>query len=271
MVDSIGRGIFDSIRIADRYHLFDSMPHIPLDTGGILIYTYAVVEHVTPIMITSWGQGWPFNRACPLDENGDRTLAGCVAIATAQIVALHRSPDSYNGHEYLWDDIVRQGDFLPYETLAINSVANLVHDIGELVNTSYGTNISTAYSDNVANALDSLGYHYEKLNTVTFDSIKSDIENGYPVYISGRRSGDYYGHAWVADGFVILQVNIAPINGDMFYRKYVHCNWGWYGAGNGYYMMGAFENQYNPNTHEMTTGSLSFNNDILVYRRIYPL
>lgn len=47
------------------------------------------------------------------------------------------------------------------------------------------------------------------------------INNGLPVYIDGV---DWHhgkaGHAWVLDGD---------------WNGYFHCNWGWYGAWDGYY------------------------------------
>lgn len=49
-------------------------------------------QHVGPLMTTTWGQGHPFNDACPVDSFGDHCFTGCVATSMAQVMAYHRMP-----------------------------------------------------------------------------------------------------------------------------------------------------------------------------------
>lgn len=54
-------------------------------------YSFVVVEEhsdntqVGPFLTTAWGQGFPYFNSCPL-INSRHSLAGCVAVATGQII-----------------------------------------------------------------------------------------------------------------------------------------------------------------------------------------
>ena len=110
-----------------------------------------------------------------------------------------------------------------------------------------------------------------------------DINNGRPVYMRGAReyilNGEVKrsGHAWVVDGVAIKSVNISCFNpsGELagtekIYQKLVHCNWGWNGRNNGYFIIGAFENSYNLGDDTSLAGFRPYNIKNYVYRNIYP-
>lgn len=68
------------------------------------------------------------------------------------------------------------------------------------------------------------------------------IKSGYPVFASGYsgkkrflgiRVGYKGGHAWVYDGLIVATKDNKTYN-------LVHCNWGWGGYKNGYYLSKAF-------------------------------
>ena len=51
------------------------------------------------------------------------------------------------------------------------------------------------------------------------------------VYLRGLDQGGAGGHAWVCDGsMIIMETSSTTIA-----KRYVHCNWGWGGSGNGYF------------------------------------
>ena len=52
-----------------------------------------------------WGQEYPYNYYCPT-EDGQNTLTGCVATAVAQLMCTYRYPDSYNGYEFDWQEMI---------------------------------------------------------------------------------------------------------------------------------------------------------------------
>jgi hypothetical protein len=61
-------------------------------TGGYVSKSPTVV--VTPLLTTTWGQGWPYNSLCPTDPSGPggHVWVGCVGTAMAQILKFWNSP-----------------------------------------------------------------------------------------------------------------------------------------------------------------------------------
>ncbi len=58
---------------------------------------------VGPLLTTAWHQEAPYNNSCPMGDGG-RSLVGCVATATAQIMRYHHWPPVGTGdHSYPWD------------------------------------------------------------------------------------------------------------------------------------------------------------------------
>ncbi len=61
------------------------------------------VASVEPLLQSSWHQGAPYNAFCPLGSGG-RSVVGCVATATAQIINFWRYPANGTGtHSYTWN------------------------------------------------------------------------------------------------------------------------------------------------------------------------
>lgn len=62
----------------------------------------ALVE-AGPLTTTSWHQRSPYNNYCPMGDGG-RTVVGCVATATAQILAYWQwPPEGFGQHTYTWE------------------------------------------------------------------------------------------------------------------------------------------------------------------------
>lgn len=94
------------------------------------------------ILETKWGQSAPFNNLC----NGN--VAGCVAVAMAQIMYKHKYPSSYS-----WSNMLKTYQTNGYTTTQANAVAKLIRDCGISVNMDYGTDASAAKSCDAAWAL----------------------------------------------------------------------------------------------------------------------
>ena len=239
-------------------------------------YTYTV--YVEPMLETNWGQGTPYNKYC-FTSQGLQAVAGCVAIAVAQITAYHQWPESFNGHQYDWDSILASDTVNPTDTTASNSVGHLIHDIGELVNMDYGVSVSTAFDSDVSSCWYEFDYYYTWHNTSpSFDTVNSDLQAGLPVYCRGT-AGGVGSHAWVIDGSSVLRgfVRIFGPSGtqtellEIQHISFVHCNWGWNGYNNGYFIYGAFENKDDGNYGTYTNSSFyPFNQNIKSYTGVQP-
>lgn len=200
----------------------------------------------TPLLTTKWGQGAPFNTYC-YSPSGELSVAGCVAIALGQIFTVHQYPSSYAGHTYSWSDMLT--GIVPTNSAGQESAARLINDIGVLVDMQYSPSGSGAYTDSVHNCLDAFGYQsYEYYSGYDFGLCANSVNLGCPVYMSGARwdnsSWSYKGHAWVIDGILVrhqLEVQIGNEWVPYDVHRYVHCNWGWNGSGNGYFLSGVFD------------------------------
>lgn len=202
----------------------------------------------------AWNQGDPYNLLCPAltNSNGEteRTVTGCVATATAQVMCYHKWPAKGTGsYSYTWNnggktlsmdfskstydwDNMTETYSSASTTTQKNAVAKLMYDCGISCGMNYGlseTGGSSASSFNqVAGLYNYFGYD-QGMEHLTRDYYKladwnnliiNEINNKRPILYHGQGSGG--GHAFIIDG----------------YNKegYFHFNWGWGGSSDGYFV-----------------------------------
>lgn len=203
---------------------------------------------ISPLVNAQWNQRQPYNILLP-KINGERVLAGCVAIAMAQVMHYWQWPASIDGPippytsktnginmgelpatSFNWS--MMQNSYLTSDTLSGNStaVAKLVLYCAQALKMDFGTNASSAYTPDIVYLLSEyFGYH-SGIHTISRegytaqgweDAIYAELAENRPVILSGRkRSG---GHAFVCDGC------------DQY--GLFHINWGWNGQSNGYFAL----------------------------------
>ena len=207
---------------------------------------------VAPLISTKWGQSEAncgslnaYNYYAPGCGTITHCMAGCVAVAMGQILKKWNYPQEnyYKCHLYDWSN-------MPNELRAPNNsnypqqkheIAQLLLDCGISVKMRYCKDTCTkstsgAFSYLVPSALDSFNYKSSNLRCKSsysdiawVDSLKSDLDNGFPIYYDG--DGPDGGHAFVCDGYD---------NNNMF-----HFNWGWRGSFDGYYALTNLNPSYN--------------------------
>ena len=224
-----------------------------------------------PMIQTTWNQSPYYNALCP-----GGSVTGCVATAMAQIMRYWSYPVHGTGSSS-YCDCSSQGFSKNYGTLSANygtttyswtnmpysvqgnnnAVATLMYQCGVSVNMDYAPSGSGAWviaSDNVICAQNSyvnyFGYDPSTINGLKRSAytdtawvllLNADLDLGRPIQYAGW-DPNAGGHTWVCDGY------------DQ--NNYFHMNWGWGGAGNGFY----YVNQLNPtglnfvNNHEAVTG-----------------
>ena len=93
----------------------------------------------------------------------------------------------------------------------------------------YDDDGSWGLADGVVRTLKNYGYNNvdKRIGFVKKDRSKVSecLANNYPVFMNGGNSSDLTGHAWVVDGE---------------WGNYFHCNWGWRGLWDGYYVKDNF-------------------------------
>ena len=202
----------------------------------------------------AWNQGDPYNLLCPTLTNAsgetERTVTGCVATATAQVMRYYKWPakgtgsNSYTWEKggktlsvdfskstYDWDNMIETYNSNS-STIEKNAVAKLMYDCGVSCNMEYnlssaGGSAASAY-DQIEGLYNYFGYDlgmehltrdYYKL-TDWNSIIKNEIDNSRPILYRGTGSGG--GHAFIIDGYNA--------------SGYFHFNWGWGGSSDGYFV-----------------------------------
>lgn len=229
---------------------------------------YTITSKTTPILHTNWSQTAPYGTYCP------NSIAGCVVIATAQILSHYQTVGSvswsYNGASgsatLHWSDIISECDQnfgqLKSNSTSANEVAHLVRYLGNAMGADYKSK-STSIGE--SKAIDWFnkwgGLNASSLKTYNESAIINAIKSGYPVYgrgnsgkkkVLGIRVGWKGGHAWVYDG-----VMTASKNGKSY--NFIHCNWGWGGRNNGYYLSRTFDTNAGATDWDSSTGEYQSN------------
>lgn len=222
--------------------------------GSTVAYSWEVVKEVPRMLNTAWTQRTSgndiFNKYCPEVGLIMRNVApaGCVCIATAQIVAYHEYPNLTCNDMlidypmikeiYSYDNIWGTGSEVSQEMLArfcicIGGLCNIQYH--SIFNKSWGF----AWPWNAKSCLEALGYQNVSLN-LGYDeaAVLNSLDNGCPVFMSAI-ARLISGHAWVIDGY-IMRDYVSRYGVVSKSQTLVHCNWGWHGNSNGYFTSGIF-------------------------------
>lgn len=212
--------------------------HTYNECGFILLKKDEIRNNIGPLITTKWHQYSPYNRSLPM-QGGEYPVAGCVAIATAQVMKYHEWPQSFE-----WDKMNNE------ETDETNWIytANLIKDVGQALGTDYGIDGSSADTEDVVSVLRDK-YNYSA-NIQFLDADDSQVhtelvQNKRPVIMNGKRDKfiviPYNGHAWICDGYrnaitnykYILKIIPFPWEDADIYEDgsgsgtFYHYNWGW--------------------------------------------
>ena len=250
----------------DAFHQLQRQP----STRATVTATPPNRKEVAPLLTTAWNQDDPYSRLTGYN------FTGCVATAVAQIMYYHRWPERGKGsYSYVvrFDNRTMSVDFsqsvYPWDkmlpkyntrmaldnTEACEAVALLMRDVGVSVNMQYSPTSSGAQTFMAAKALKTyFNYSTSMLNksdegAAAFTQIlRKEIENGFPVYISGSVKSGGSGHAWVVDG----------VDKDNLF----HMNFGWGGGGDGYFSVTALN--LSTTGQEFGGKPLSFNKQVQI-------
>ena len=215
---------------------------------------------VSPLLSTTWDQDPYYNDLCPYSSYyGERTVTGCVATATAQVMKYWNHPTTgYGSHSYYHTTYGTQSANFGTTTYAWTgmpsqltssstatqktAVATLMYHVGVAMEMDYdvsanggsGAQTIANGSPTVASAENALRTYFKyksSLRQVSIEDYSSaewstllmnELNNNRPILYTGRDSTG--GHCFVCDGYS---------NSGQF-----HINWGWGGWCDGYYTIG---------------------------------
>ncbi|WP_036879844.1 C10 family peptidase [Xylanibacter oryzae] len=237
-------------------------PRLRIDTddesGGSSTSIPDKFEVMSPLLTTKWDQRSPYNKYCP------GSFTGCVITAISQICSYIGMPSSrikysYNNDQEVgeatmnWAKINNEckesGGYI-ISADATEQVARLMRFWGGVFDANYtngGTSADTG--DAIYKMRRFYGFDISGLNDYDIDNVISDLKKGNRIILM-RGDGRYYhvgfvfkqyvdGHAWVIDGYINQVKNDKE-------SKYVHCNWGWGGDRNGYFLSDVLNAEQDP-------------------------
>ena len=208
---------------------------------------------------TQWHQNAPYNNFCPIDlaGGGDKSVAGCPAVAMAQIVNYHQttknvsfddSDDYYHGYagnNFLIDDDHETYDFPSFPELnnyldtlmshyqnqiplTDDDKAAIVFACGVAAEQVYHPSGSGTFGvDQAYQAYERFDFDEIELLTEDdpdlYDRLISNMEDGLPAHIAVVNEEGTVGHNMVVDGYNT--------------EGYYHINFGWGGPSDGWYLL----------------------------------
>jgi len=209
-------------------------------------------------LVTNWTQSAPYNQLCPWDKVTDlRSIAGCPAVAMAQIVNFHETINNvsfsddddyhhnYAGRNYYIDNDFFTLDFPSFPTLnkfldtlqsrydnetplANFDKAALIFACGVAATQVFTSSASGTFG--VAQAYDAfLKFNFTQSDLLTesdtnlYTKMAQNILDTLPVHLAVVNPGWTVGHNVVVDGYNT--------------EGYFHLNFGWGGASNGWYLL----------------------------------
>ncbi len=206
--------------------------------------TYTPIDPLLKQM--EWGQDEPYNLMCPImPKENQRSVVGCLATATAQIMGFHQWPKHAKGQhslpydrsitldydkdgEYDWDNILPVNYYYTQTTPQQDSaVAKLMWHVGVACDMQYSANGSGASEFEMAyRMLEHFDYDpsiqeyyldYSPADTFV-NMLYQQLLFEQPCLITGFTT-NWEGHAFVCDGIDD--------------KGLIHINWGWDGVANG--------------------------------------
>lgn len=197
-------------------------------------------EPVAPMLSSKWGQGAPYNDACPVNQ-GNKTLVGCTATAMAQVLYYYKSDRKGEGlieyvsggqelsvdfskASYEWDKMLDSYEEGNYTEEQAEAVAKLMFEAGVACRSEYGRYETSAKMpwEGFCRQYDYVGEHMWRNwvpTDVWMETIQNELKAGRPILYGGNDGSS--AHMFVVDGI------------DADYN--VHVNWGWNGLDDGYY------------------------------------
>lgn len=196
-----------------------------------------------------WNQIIPYNKMCPMYDNTNRSVTGCVATAMAQVMMYYQYPKTLQtdipayvsrtehlsipqinkGESYDWDNMLPQyasDEPLNYTDAQAAAVAKLLYHCGVACEMDYGPSSGANVTPAILSTY--FGYDSDLMQDLSRDVftlaewsqiMDKELTAKRPILYSGQSSDG--GHEFVCDGS----------DGNGLY----HINWGWGGYQDGYF------------------------------------
>lgn len=246
-------------------------------TGGY--YILLDDEYVGPLLSTAWGQDEPYNSECPPCSGNTNMKVGCWAVAVGQVLAYHKNPKSLDGCTFDYVGMTGEKhiyDFVQDRYYLRSHIAKLLHSVGVVLEMDYGCSHSGTNAEELIPWLRKKGYDVMVYRYV-WNIVKRQLDFKHPVLMHGKRTrrNPFYsenGHAWVLDGYKVTKTLYETYKVDTdkdtyeitssttkYIDYFLHINWGWDGASNGYFVQGCFNSSDSEYFDDPKDGVVNYN------------
>lgn len=234
--------------------------------GGTIHVEETDVVIVGPLLsdFVYWRQEGNLNKYFPLAHDPltlgiVQAATGCYPLALAKILAHNRRPEvfTYHGHTFDWNIISND------RSGSSDEAAFFLRAVADGCNPWYFASGTFVFPKRAARFLKRNEYTNVDNKKYSFDRIKSMIDNNRPLAICGMPDLDVKrAHAWNIDGYRTSKYGSKEV-------KMIHCDFGWGGNYNGYYVdncfnLGSDDNIYD-GRHENDDRTLNSYNRLLMY------
>lgn len=234
-----------------------SEPTPPMIHSEYEYSNWHIVEQVSPMMVNTqyWRQREPFNDLCPKRYNlckreRGNAPSGCFPLAIAKLLTYLRYPSTFycNNYRIMWDEL----QTYPSTTFNKTMAANLLRGIGKSCSSLYFAEGTFTFPGNATTYLKRLGFTDVNRQDYDFNTVKSMLDNNSPVIIYAVPDKQLKkSHSWCLDGYKIrtrtkiktTYAGSTPISSTTTTEtsRMVHCDFGWSGMSNGYYVSNVFK------------------------------
>lgn len=232
---------------------------------------WSIKEEVYPILsqYCFWRQGKPFNNLCPTRRvailfGGKRTAdCGCFPLAISKIFTHFESPSifTYNGYTVDWTELKSYYSLDSFSEKAEKSAAYLLRGIGDFCGSWYFYQGTFTFPKRAKSFMRTAGYQNAEIYRYSHDKVIDMLSNVKPLIIYGIPGINIFkAHSWNIDGYWIKERTLTKriINNGHLVESFslteesemIHCDFGWGGNSNGYYVSGVFG--YNTYIHIIT-------------------
>lgn len=214
-------------------------------------------EVMKPLLHCKWGQDDPYNKYC------SGNLTGCVITAAAQIMSFLETPNKLKS-----DPVFNEGEVIYLKWKLINEeartdpepisaetkdqIAYLMNHLGRMFRADYGKDATSTDTETAVLTMRHY-YHCDGTDLLHYNcnNMIGDLRTHNKIIIMSGKSRFYHtwfvfpnydgGHAWVVDGYI----DYVP-GWNIWEYFYLHCNWGWNGRYNGYFLDNVFNTDEGP-------------------------
>ena len=192
---------------------------------------------IAPLMITEWGQDYPYNLQCPF-IGSSQCITGCVATAMAQVMNYCQWPieqttsiKSFTSYSNKIEVPELKPTTFDWNNMNVSEISKLMRYCSQSIEMDYGLNTSGAFTEMAASALmDNFGYDSGVKAVSQFDYTEEEWEDlmynelaaKRAILFAGSNNNGLDGHAFVLHGY----------DSGRFY-----INWGWEGIDDGYFVL----------------------------------